>query len=149
MRFWIMPKRSSSGIRIRSLRPSLADCTTVNIWWISFELQIVGVIMASMTGSAGKQPSVGDANSISKAKIMESIGRLSDWLEKNDYRGYDTFDGLSSKYLRPLTFETKFLRTVLQQGVRRFPLNLRPLMGIPTSRSTKGMAFIARGFMRL
>jgi len=105
--------------------------------------------MASMTVSAGKKPGVEDVNSISKDKIMESIGRLSHWLEKNDYRGYDTFDGLSSKFLRPLTFETKFLRTVLQQGVRRFPLNIRPLLGIPKSRSTKGMGYLAKGFMRL
>jgi hypothetical protein len=84
-----------------------------------------------------------------KDQIYKSIQRLSDWLEKNDYRGYDTFDGLSTKLFRPLTFETIFLRTVLQQGVRRFPVNLRPLLGIPRSRSTKGMAFIARGFLRL
>ena len=56
---------------------------------------------------------------------------------------------MSSKLLRPLTFNFKFLRIVLQQGVRRFPLNIRPLVGIGTSRSTKGMGFIARGFMRL
>jgi polysaccharide biosynthesis protein VpsJ len=84
-----------------------------------------------------------------RVQIFDSIRRLFDWLEKNDYRGYDTFDGLNAKYLRPLTFETKLLRTVLQQGVRRFPINMRPLLGIATSRSTKGMGFIAKGFMRL
>jgi hypothetical protein len=105
--------------------------------------------MASMTVSAGSNPGAEGNDRLSKDQISESIGRLSDWLEKNDYRGYDTFDGLSSKYLRPLTFETKFLRTVLQQGVRRFPLNLRPLLGIPKSRSTKGMGYLAKGFMRL
>jgi rhamnogalacturonyl hydrolase YesR len=86
---------------------------------------------------------------ISKSEIYESIGRLFDWLEKNDFRGYDTFDGLSAKYLRPLTFENNFLRIALQQSVRRFPLNLRPLLGIPRERSTKGMGFLARGFIRL
>ena len=84
-----------------------------------------------------------------KNQIYDSIGRLSSWLEKNNYCGYDTFDGLSSRLLRPLTFNSKFLRIVLQQGVRRFPFNMRPLVGIGTSRSTKGMGFIARGFMRL
>jgi len=88
-------------------------------------------------------------HSFSKSKIFASIGRLSEWLEKNDYCGYDTFDGLSAKYVRPLTFETKLLRILLQQGVRRFPINLRPLLGIPKSRSTKGMGFLAKGFMRL
>ena len=105
--------------------------------------------MASTTVSAGKRFGVAGGDSVSKDQISESIGRLSDWLEKNDYRGYDTFDGLSAKYLRPLTFETKFLRTVLQQGVRRFPINMRPVLGIPKSRSTKGMGYLARGFMRL
>jgi hypothetical protein len=42
-------------------------------------------------------------------QISDSIGRLSDWLEQNDYCGYDTFDGLTAKYLRPLTFKTKLL----------------------------------------
>jgi len=103
--------------------------------------------MASMTVSAGKEP--GTENSDTKARIWASIVRLNEWLEKNDYRGYDTFDGLSAKFLRPFTFEKKYLRIVLQQTVRRFPLNMRPLLGIPRSRSTKGMGFLAKGFMRL
>jgi polysaccharide biosynthesis protein VpsJ len=103
--------------------------------------------MASTTASAGKESSPHAERCSSW--ILESIGRLAGWLERNDYKGYDTFDGLNSPYLRPLTFESNFLRTVLQQGVRRFPLNLRPLLGIPKSYSTKGMGFLARGFMRL
>jgi hypothetical protein len=86
---------------------------------------------------------------MSKPQLYASILRLSNYLEKNDYRGYDTFDGLSARFVRPLTFNNKFLNMALQQGVRRFPFNLRPLLGIPRSRSTKGMGFIARGFMRL
>jgi len=105
--------------------------------------------MASTTVSAGSELRTPRVDGISKEQIFESIIRLAGWLEKNDYCGYDTFDGLSSKYLRPLTFETKLLRTVLQQGVRRFPINMRPLIGIPKSRSTKGMGYIAKGFIRL
>src|SRR5215469_18136239 len=66
-----------------------------------------------------------------KCKLHDSICRLSAWLQEHDYRGYDTFDGLSSRLLRPLTFNHGLLRTMLQQGVRRFPINLRPLLGIP------------------
>ncbi len=84
-----------------------------------------------------------------KPGMHESIMRLARWLEEHDYRGYDTFDGLSSPILRPLTCETRFLRTVLLQGVRRFPLNLRPILGIKRKRSSKGMGFLARGFLRL
>jgi len=103
--------------------------------------------MASMTVSAGKY--AGSATSDAKARIWASIVQLNNWLEKNDYHGYDTFDGLSAKFLRPFTFETKYLRIALQQAVRRFPLNLRPLLRIPKSRSSKGMGFLAKGFVRL
>jgi rhamnogalacturonyl hydrolase YesR len=86
---------------------------------------------------------------MAKKQLYESILLLSDWLERNDYRGYDTFDGLSTPLLRPLTFDKPLLRIALQQAVRRFPINMRPLLGIPVSRSTKGMGFLARGFIRL
>jgi len=101
--------------------------------------------MGSMTVSPGRQR----VTSGDKQQIAASIDRLSEWLERNDYRGYDTFDGLNSPILRPLTFNSKSLRTLLQQGIRRFPINLRPLVGIRKSRSTKGMGFLARGFLRL
>jgi rhamnogalacturonyl hydrolase YesR len=108
-----------------------------------------GAIMASMTASVGEQRGTQGSNTALKAAIYKSIEQLSHWLEENDYRGYDTFDGLNSRFVRPLTFETKFLRTVLQQGVRRFPVNLRPVLGITKEHSSKGMGFLARGFMRL
>jgi rhamnogalacturonyl hydrolase YesR len=105
--------------------------------------------MASMTASVGEQRGTRGSNPALKSAIYKSIEQLSYWLEENDYRGYDTFDGLNARFVRPLTFETKFLRTVLQQGVRRFPLNLRPLLGVTKEHSSKGMGFLARGFIRL
>ncbi len=85
---------------------------------------------------------------ILRDQLYDSIVRLARWLEEHEYRGYDTFDGLNARFVRPLTFESNLLRTVLQQGIRRFPLNLRPLLGVQPSYSTKAMGFIARGFMR-
>jgi hypothetical protein len=105
--------------------------------------------MPIMTESVSERRGVSDSNLVLKTRIFESIERLVGWLEENDYRGYDTFDGLSARFVRPLTFETKFLRQVLQQSVRRFPLNLRPALGIPKGYSSKGMGFLARGFIRL
>src|SRR5579863_7145972 len=105
--------------------------------------------MASMTASVGEQRGTRGSDTALKATIYKSIKQLFHWLEENDYRGYDTFDGLNARFVRPLTFETKFLRTVLQQGVSRFPINLRPVLGITREHSSKGMGFLARGFMRL
>jgi rhamnogalacturonyl hydrolase YesR len=101
-----------------------------------------------MTVYVGRPP-VSDVTAAVKTQVYDSLSRLSCWLERNDYRGYDTFDGLNAKFLRPLTFNNSLLRTLLQQGVRRFPVNIRPLLGISRSHSTKGMAFLARGFIRL
>src|ERR1051326_1238628 len=103
--------------------------------------------MASTMVSVGEKVELKDVTVMQQ--LWESINRLFRWLESNDYRGYDTFDGLSAKVLRPLTFETKLLRTILLQGVRRFPINARPLLGIQKHRSSKGMGFLARGFIRL
>jgi hypothetical protein len=105
--------------------------------------------MASTTASAGKKAGISGSSNSLKNQIFESIQLLSGWLERNDYQGYDTFDGLNARFVRPLTFESKLLRTVLQQGVRRFPLNLRPILGVSKGHSTKGMGFLARGFIRL
>ena len=103
--------------------------------------------MATTAVSAGKPGAAIFAPDA--AAIRDSVLRLARWLEANDYQGYDTFDGLNARFVRPLTFERPFLRTVLQQGVRRFPLNLRALLGVRRSRSTKAMGFIARGYIRL
>jgi rhamnogalacturonyl hydrolase YesR len=105
--------------------------------------------MPSQTTVAEKPTAVRNANTAAKNALYESIRRLSQWMETNDYQGYDTFDGLNARFVRPFTFETNFLRTVLQQGVRRFPLNLRPVLGVAKGHSTKGMGFLARGFIRL
>jgi rhamnogalacturonyl hydrolase YesR len=105
--------------------------------------------MTATMASVGRQAENRVERAAAKAQVYESISRLSHWLQKNDYQAYDAFDGLNARFVRPLTFETRFLRTVLQQGIRRFPINLRPLLGVRKSRSTKGMGFIARGFIRL
>lgn len=79
--------------------------------------------------------------------MLEPIRRLDSWLVRNDYRAYDPFDGLNA-WLRPLAFGP-FGKQLLQQGVRRFPVNLRPLLGIRPSRSSKGHGYLARGYLKL
>ncbi len=105
--------------------------------------------MAGTTAFVGEPLISGADRDNLKQQIYQSILAVSAWLERNDYRAYDPFDGLNAKLLRPLTFENDLLRTVLQQGLRRFPLNLRHLVGVPKGPSSKGMGLLARGFIRL
>jgi rhamnogalacturonyl hydrolase YesR len=79
-------------------------------------------------------------------KLRASLGRLENWIEKKDYRGYEPFDGLSSP-LRVLTFNRLLLERLLQQAVRQSPVNLRPLLGIKRRPSTKGRGYMAWGYL--
>lgn len=79
--------------------------------------------------------------------MLDRIRLLDAWLVRNEYRGYDPFDGLNA-WLRPLALG-KLGRQLLQQGVRRFPINLRPLLGIRPSVSSKGFGYLARGYLKL
>ena len=78
---------------------------------------------------------------------LNSIHRLDKWLECHEYQAYDPFDGLSA-WVRPLAFG-RLGRQLLQQGVRRFPFNLRPILGIRPSVSSKGFGYLARGYLKL
>jgi hypothetical protein len=82
-------------------------------------------------------------------RIAQSIDALHSWLKKADWKGYDTFDGLSSPLAPILTFNNHYLRIVWQQSIRRFPLNLRPLLGIRPSQGSKAMGFLAQGYLTL
>jgi hypothetical protein len=78
---------------------------------------------------------------------LAALRSLDDWVERHDFRAYDPFDGLSG-WLRPLAVG-KLGRQLLQQGVKRFPANLRPLLGIRPATSSKGMGYLARGYLKL
>jgi hypothetical protein len=84
-----------------------------------------------------------------RSEIFRSIVRLDRWLERHDWKAFDPFDGLSSRYAAFLTGGRPRLRIALQQANRRFPLNVRPLLGIAPARSSKGMGFLARGYLAL
>lgn len=80
--------------------------------------------------------------------ISDSINKLDEWLSQNDWKAFDPFDGLSSN-VSFLTFNNHYLRIMLQQSVRRFPINVRPLLGIEKQTGSKGMGFCALGYLKL
>lgn len=81
------------------------------------------------------------------AEILEiSIKKVEKWIEANDYKGYEPFDGLSS-FLRPLTFGNSYAERVLIQLVRQSPVNIRPFLGVKRHESTKGRGYMAAGYL--
>lgn len=83
-----------------------------------------------------------------KPILEESIRKVEKWVEDNDYKGYEPFDGLSS-FLRPLTSSNLFLDRLLLQLVRQSPINLRPLLGVKPLDSTIGRGYMAWGYLTL
>jgi rhamnogalacturonyl hydrolase YesR len=81
--------------------------------------------------------------------ISDSIKKLDDWISKNDWKAYDPFDGLSASAAKLITFNNHYLRIIWQQSVRRFPFNLRPLLGIKKQTGSKGMGFCALGYLKM
>ncbi|MCX6967711.1 MAG: glycosyltransferase [Verrucomicrobia bacterium] len=81
-------------------------------------------------------------------KLEQSIQGATRWVEENQYRAYDPGDGCNS-FLHGLTFNRLLLERLLQQAVYRAPMNLRPLLGIRPHTSTKGMGYMAWGYLRM
>jgi len=82
-------------------------------------------------------------------QIQTAVDRLDRWISNSGWVGYDPFDGLSAPGFSRLTFRVQILRIALQQTVRRFPLNLRPILGITKKHSTKAMGYFATSYLRL
>jgi rhamnogalacturonyl hydrolase YesR len=70
------------------------------------------------------------------------------WVEDHDYKGYEPFDGLSSKF-RQLTLGNLFLDRLLLQLIRQSPINLRPLFGVKPLESTIGRGYMAWGYCNM
>ena len=85
---------------------------------------------------------------INRDLLIRSYEKLDDWIERNDYKGYEYYDGLTS-WLRLLTCGNWFAERLLAQSFKRFPFNVRHFFGVTPLHSTKGMAYFARGYLRL
>ena len=79
--------------------------------------------------------------------IEESLDLVEIWIESHDFKGYEPFDGLTS-YVRHLTLKNRVASQVLQQTVRRFPVNLRPILGVKPLDSTKGRGYVGWGYLK-
>jgi rhamnogalacturonyl hydrolase YesR len=82
-------------------------------------------------------------------QIDQALDRLDHWVERANWKAYDTFDGLASPLAPVFTLNQPRLKQFWQQSIRRFPINLRPLLGIKPATSSKGMGFFAQGHLRM
>jgi hypothetical protein len=77
--------------------------------------------------------------------VRKSLSRLSDYVERESYRGYDPYDALLSPAASHPLFRTPYPRIAFTQILRRLPFNLRPVLGIPMCLNPKGLALFLSG----
>jgi len=70
------------------------------------------------------------------------------WAAERDYAGWDPYDGLNSTRLSSL-LGNWWSRLLVIQGVNRFPINLRPILGVPKERNPQGVALFAMSHLNL
>lgn len=68
----------------------------------------------------------------------------------NKWAGYDPYDALNSRVFKALPFlNFKLARLALTQGVKRCPINLRPLLLVPKTPNPKGIALFLSSLTKL
>ena len=73
---------------------------------------------------------------MSPDEARRAAERLSAALERDDFAGYDPYDALSSPLLRRVARRGDCAARAIQ-GLKRSPVNLRPLLGVPRRRTRR------------
>jgi hypothetical protein len=83
-------------------------------------------------------------------EVKRAARDLLEYCRTNDWAGYDPYDALNSRLSQALPLlHFRWARLALTQGVKRCPVNLRPLLMVPKSSSSKGIALFLSALSRL
>jgi hypothetical protein len=79
----------------------------------------------------------------------EAALRLDRWISTRDFRGWDPYDALASPLVRALSLGTRAGAIAWTQLLRRSPVQLRPLLGVPRLDNPKAVALVLEGRLGL
>mgnify|MGYP000291898888 CR=1 FL=1 len=80
------------------------------------------------------------ARARSATDVADVLAQTLRYARERDYTGWDYADGMSSRLLRALPVEHKWLNIAVQETIKRAPLNVRPLALVEQRRNYKGTA---------
>jgi len=85
------------------------------------------------------------------ALAEQSLQRLISYCEKEEYKGYDPYDGLNSRLFQslPILPKKRLPRLAWIQLFKRLPVNLRPVVGIKKDYNPKGLGLFLTGYINL
>lgn len=82
--------------------------------------------------------------------ISQTVLSLLAYCKRNNWAGYDPYDALNSRLFNATPFrDSKLCRLVLTQGLKRLPLNIRPLLLIDREQNPKALALFLAAGLRL
>ena len=83
--------------------------------------------------------------------IIDSFKKLKSYCEKEQFKGWDPYDGLNSKVFQALPFLKKsaLCRLIVIQGFKRCPFNLRRIAMVPKQHNAKGIGLFLSGYCNL
>jgi hypothetical protein len=91
------------------------------------------------------------ASPVHHLDVVERITlKLLQYCMKSNWAGYDPYDGLNSQLFQSLRLlNSKWTRLALMQGVKRSPVNFRPLLLVPKTHNAKGLALFLSALVKL
>jgi rhamnogalacturonyl hydrolase YesR len=83
--------------------------------------------------------------------IQQSFDQLLAYCKKEDFKGYDPYDGLNSSLLQsmPFLYRSRLVRLAWIQLFKRSPLNLRPVVGVKKDYNPKALGLFLAGYCNL
>lgn len=83
--------------------------------------------------------------------IHNSFNKLKVFCESNEFKGYDPYDGLNSKFFQrlPIIPKNRLMRLAWIQFFKRSPLNLRKLVGINPAYNPKALGLFLSAYCEL
>lgn len=83
--------------------------------------------------------------------VMKSFIKLEAYCERQNFKGWDPFDGLNSKFFQSLPGipKSRFARLVWIQAFKRSPVNLRNLTSVKKDYNSKGLGLFLSGYCNM
>lgn len=83
--------------------------------------------------------------------IKESLGKLEDYCIKEDFKGWDPYDGLNSQLFQSIPFisKSRTIRLIWIQSFKRSPVNFRKVTRVKKEYNSKGLGLFLSGYCNL
>lgn len=84
-------------------------------------------------------------------RVIDSINKLKNYCEAENFKGWDPYDGVNSKIFQAIPFlrNSKLCRLVIIQAFKRSPVNFRRIALVPKGYNPKGIGLLLQGYCNI